>query len=68
MPLKQGKSKATVSHNIRQEIAAGKKPKQAVAIALNTARNAGANIPKKKKRPVAGNLGDMMRGNGGNAA
>jgi hypothetical protein len=38
MPLKQGKSRATVSSNIKTEIAAGKPQKQAVAIALNTAR------------------------------
>jgi hypothetical protein len=38
MPLKQGKSRETVSSNIRTEIAAGKPQKQAVAIALNTAR------------------------------
>lgn len=38
MPLKKGKSKAVISHNIRAEIAAGKPQKQAVAIALNTAR------------------------------
>jgi hypothetical protein len=38
MPLQKGKSKAVVSQNIRTEIAAGKPQKQAVAIALNTAR------------------------------
>jgi len=38
MPLKQGSSKETVSQNIRTEIAAGKPQKQAVAIALSTAR------------------------------
>jgi hypothetical protein len=41
MPLKQGSSKATVSSNIRTEVAAGKPQKQAVAIALNTARKSG---------------------------
>jgi hypothetical protein len=45
MPLKKGSSKATVSANIRKEIAAGKPQKQAVAIALNTARKSGG---KKK--------------------
>ena len=60
MPLKPGKSKATVSENIREfhtggtyaKTAAkqGKKTadKQAVAAALNQARQSGAKIPKKK--------------------
>jgi hypothetical protein len=38
MPLKKGSSQATVSQNIRTEISAGRPQKQAVAIALNTAR------------------------------
>jgi hypothetical protein len=47
MPLIKGKSKETVSSNIRTEVAAGKNQKQAVAIALNTARNSGAKKSKK---------------------
>jgi hypothetical protein len=46
MPLKKGKSRAAVSENVKKEIAAGKPQKQAVAIALNTARRSG----KKKKK------------------
>lgn len=48
MPLKQGKSKKVVSGNIRTEIKSGKPQRQAVAIALDKARESGAKIPKKK--------------------
>ncbi len=50
MPLNKGKSKQAISQNIRTEVAEGKPQKQAVAIALNTARKSGAKIPKAKKR------------------
>ena len=50
MPLKKGKSKSSISSNIRTEIEAGKHQKQAVAIALNVARKSGAKIPKKKAK------------------
>jgi len=50
MPLSKGKSKKVISKNIKTEIAAGKPQKQAVAIALNTARKSGAHIPQKKKK------------------
>jgi len=50
MPLIKGKSKKTIGQNIKTEIAAGKPQKQAIAIALSTARKSGAKIPKKKKK------------------
>ena len=50
MPLKQGKSKKVIGSNIETEMEHGKPQKQAVAIALNTARKAGAKIPKKSEK------------------
>jgi hypothetical protein len=50
MPLKKGKSRKTIGKNIKTEMEHGKPQKQAVAIALNTARKSGAKIPKRKTR------------------
>ncbi len=47
MPLLPGKK--NIGHNIKTEENAGKSKKQSIAIALNVARESGANIPKQKK-------------------
>ncbi len=49
MPLKQGKSKAAVSSNIKTEIAAGKPRDQAIAIALSVARRNAAKTARGKR-------------------
>ena len=47
MPLIKSKSKVAIGQNIKTEMAAGKPQRQSVAIALNTARRAGAKIKRK---------------------
>ena len=47
MPLLKGASRAVIGKNIKMEEKTHPK-KQAIAIALNTARKSGAKIPKKK--------------------
>ncbi len=49
MPLEKSASKSAIGRNIKREEEAGKPVKQATAIALNVAREAGAKIKKKKK-------------------
>ena len=50
MPLIKTSSKKMIGANIKAEEKSGKKPKQAIAIALSVARKAGAKIPAKKKK------------------
>lgn len=49
MPLKKGKSKATIGYNIKEMQESGHPKNQAIAAALNQARKSGAKIKKKKK-------------------
>lgn len=47
MPLEKGKSKKVIGKNIKEMESSGHPKKQAVAAALETARQSGAKIPKK---------------------
>jgi hypothetical protein len=49
MPLKKGGSAATISANIRAEMALGKPQAQAVAIALSVAGKSNKRLHRKKK-------------------
>lgn len=50
MPLDKSGSKKSIGKNIKTEEKAGNPKKQAIAIALNVAREHGAKIPMKKKK------------------
>lgn len=49
--LTKGYSKKSISSNIRKEMKSGKPQKQAVAIALSTAREAAMKAGKPSKAP-----------------
>lgn len=54
MPLKQGYGKKTMGANIAEMKKAGKPQKQAVAAALDAAREAAKKAGKPEKAPVKG--------------
>ncbi len=58
MPLKHGTSKEVIGHNIKEMEASGHKKSQAVAAALNEARESGAHIPKKTEKAESDGSGD----------
>ena len=64
MPLKKGKSKKTISKNVKTEMEHGKPQKQAVAIALSEARKSGAKIPTKKQLFNLKSMYNLEKGDG----
>ena len=51
MPLKKGYSRTSIGKNIKMEEKAGRPKKQAIAIALNVARDAAMKAGKQLKAP-----------------
>jgi len=51
MPLKKGYSRATIGKNIKMEENSGRPKNQAIAIALNVARDAAMKAGKPSKAP-----------------
>jgi hypothetical protein len=51
MPLKKGYSRTSIGENIKMEEKSGRPKKQAVAIALNVAREAAMKAGKPSKAP-----------------
>jgi hypothetical protein len=49
MPLRKGKGRKTIAHNISKMMDEGRPHDQAVAAAMETARRSGAKMPKRKR-------------------
>lgn len=50
MPLKKGYSRKSIASNIKNEMKRGRPQKQAIAIALETARRAKKKARRKKRK------------------